>query len=338
MSPVVWDDEIGSADVSSSSLLYDADGGVIHKPDLYQAAGGALYLVLVALRNSLLIAASVQMVIADSRTSRNHVFVRLLAKRVLCPPSTRKGPNMSPTIVIMRFLQLRWFLLQCLPVLHLVELPIKVAARVLFRLFGIPRLRLEDISFLEPERISERRHKAAKYAAMSFHILMYLGYVTWLPDVVLNSRGRAGPLAHIPESETFRAVGQWSSWLTFSLAVAPAFANASFRLLGWYPPDKSGPDQIETMDSWWLHHPLRILYSQVREWLLAEWAETKEWWRHPENQAIASLRATEQEDDRDGGFTSRMIQALEVFRTHRTGSILPISTPTQPSEHPREHP
>ena len=147
---------------------------------------------------------------------------------------------MSPTIVIMRFLQLRWFLLQCLPVLHLVELPIKVAARVLFRLFGIPRLRLEDISFLEPERISERRYKAAKYAAMSFHILMYLGYVTWLPDVVLNSRGGAGPLAHIPESETFRAVGQWSSWLVLP-GSCPSICQCQLPAAGVVSPRQVGP-------------------------------------------------------------------------------------------------
>lgn len=325
MSPVVWDNGIGSADVSSS-LLYDADGEIIPKPDVYQAGGGVLWMVMNALKSSLLLAPSIQMLSADRRTARNHVFVRLLAKRVLYPLSRRK---VFHSFVVMRFLQLHWLLLKCLPVLVVVDLPLKVAARRLFRLLDIPRLNLEDISFLEPQTISQRRYQAAKYAAMSFHLLTYLGYVTWLPDVALNAKGGAGPLAHIPESETFRAVGQWSSWLTFSLATAPAFSNASFRLLGWYPPDKSGPDsgQIDTMNPWWQHHPLRNLYSQFRESLFTEWSEMKEWSRHPENHAIASLRAAEQDDDTDDRFASRMIQALEVFSRDQIGFILPLSMP-----------
>lgn len=215
-----------------------------------------------------------------------------------------------------------------------VDLPLKVAARGLFQHLEIPRLRLEDIPFLEAQIISQRRYQAAKYAAMPFRILTYLGYVTWLPDVALNAKGGVGPLSHIPKSETFRAVDQWPPWLTFSLAIAPAFANASFRLLGWYPPDKSGPDseQIDTMNSWWQHHPLSNLYCKFRKSLLTEWSETKEWSSHPGNHAIASLKAAEQDNDTDDRFASRMIQSLEVFSRDRTSFILPLSMLRQPSE------
>ncbi|KAK7711911.1 hypothetical protein SLS64_005182 [Diaporthe eres] len=321
MSPVVWDDDVGSADGSSLPRLSGADGDIVPMPDVVRAADVVSFMALQSLKNSLLLAPSIHTLSVDRRASRNDGFIRLLAKRVLYPPSRRKGPKMFPAIVILRSLQLHWFLLQCFPILTVVEFPIRIAARVLFQHFEIRGLRLQDISFLEPQ-LSQRRYQAAKYAAMSLYVLTLLGYVTWIPAAApFATGGASGLLADIPESETFRAVGQWSSWLTLALAITTALAN---RLLG--------ADQIDTMDSWVQQHRFRFLYARVRNRLAAEWAETREWWRNPERQAIASLRAAEQDDDTGGRFTSRMIQALEAFRTDQTAFILPPPMPRQPDE------
>lgn len=327
MRPVVW----GTVDITDASLaqLPAGPGGgggggggvVIPQPVVVRAADIAWFLALQTLKNSLLLAPSIQTLAADRRATRNDVFVRLLARRVPRPPSRRKGPSPFLAVVIVRFLQLRWFLLRCLPFLSVIDFPIRITARILFRALGIRRPRLEDMSFLEPQ-LSRRRYQAARYAAMAFYVLTTLGYVAWIPAVASFATDRDIPLTDIPESETFRAVGQWSSWLTLSLAVLATLAS---RLL-------LGIDQMESMDAWIQHHRFMFLYTQARDWLAAEWAETKEWWRHPEKEAIASLRAAEQDDDTDDMFTSRMSDALETFSTHRPDFLLPLPTPWQPDE------
>lgn len=318
MRSVVWDN-VGITDTPLPQSP-GADGDVILRPEVVRAADVVFFLALQTLKTSLLLAPSMQTLAADRRASRNDVFMRLLEKRVPHPPSGQKGSNLLPAIVTMRCLQLHWFLLQCFPILTIVDFPVRLAARTLSQHFDIRNLRLQDISLLEPN-ISQRRYQAAKYAAMSFYILTTLGYVTWIPAVASFATGGIPILADIPESETFRAVGQWSSWLTLSLAITTALAS---RLLG--------TDQIEMMDSWVQQHRFWLLYSQIRNWLAAEWAGTEEWWRQPEEQAIASLRAAEEEDDTEDRFPSRMIQALGKFSIDRTGFILPLPVPRQPGE------
>lgn len=76
-----------------------------------------------------------------------------------------------------RFLPLHWFLLQCFPILAVIDFPLRIVARALFQHFEIQKLRLQDVSFLESQ-LSQRRYQAAKHAAMSFYILTMLGYMT----------------------------------------------------------------------------------------------------------------------------------------------------------------
>ncbi|KAI7782061.1 uncharacterized protein LA080_013869 [Diaporthe eres] len=318
MGSVVWD---SIAHGSSLPQLSGANGDNVPMPEVVRAAGIVCSMALQSLKNSLLLAPSIHTLSAGRRASRNDGFIRLLAKRMPHPPSRRKGSKVFPAFLIVRLLQLHWFLLQCFPILTVVEVPIRIAARMLFQHFDIRELRLQDISFLEPQ-LSQTRYQAAKYGAMSLYVLTTLGYVTWIPVVASFATGGAsGLLADIPESETFRAVGQWSPWLTLALAMTTTLAS---RLLG--------ADQIETMDAWVQQHRFRFLYRQVRNWLAAEWVETKGWWRNPGRQAIASLRAAEQDDDTGDRFTSRMIQALEAFRPDQTAFILHPPVPRQPDE------
>ncbi|KAJ0109359.1 uncharacterized protein J7T55_000284 [Diaporthe amygdali] len=327
MSSVVW----GSVNVTDVSLAQPAgaDGGIVRVPDVVRLADLVWLIVLQSLRNCLMVAPSIRILAADRRASRNDVFVRLLAKRVLYPPSAWKGPKMFPAIVIVRFLQLYWFLLECLPFLSVVDVPIRIAAHTLSWYFRMREVRLQDLSFLEPQ-LSPRRYQAAKLIAMAVYTLTTLGYVTWLPVVASFARSGAGRLPDIPESETFRAVGQWSPWLALGLAVVTALASRLLRR--WDTEGESGQDHMKSMDSWMQHHRFRLVYTEIRNWLAAEWGEATEWWRHPEKEAIASLRAAEQDDDSDDRFTSRMIQALEAFSTDRDGFILPLSVPRQPNE------
>ena len=60
---------------------------------------------------------------------------------------------------------------------------------------------------------------------MAFYVLTTLGYVTWVPAVASFAMSGGSPLADIPESETFQAVEQCSSWLTFSLAILATLAS-----------------------------------------------------------------------------------------------------------------
>lgn len=320
MSAVVLD----SVRVNHASLPQSppgADADIIPRQETVRAADVILLIVVGSLKNSFMLAPSFQTLAADRRVSRNDVFVRMLAKRVPYLPSRSKGSKLFPAIVTVRFLQLYWFLGECIPFLLVVDFRIRLAVRMVLRLFGIRKLRIEDMSFLEPD-LSQRRYQAAKYAALSFYILTTLGYVTWVPVVAPFAMGGAtGFLARIPESETFRAVGQWSPWLTLFLAIATALVN---RLLVSY--------QSETMDSWVKQHRFNLLYTQVRDWLVVEWRETKEWWSNPEEQAIASLRAVEQDDDTEHRFTNRMIRALEEFSTDWAGFLLPPPRPSQPDE------
>lgn len=141
-------------------------------------------------------------------------------------------------VVTVRFLQLYWFLRECIPFLMVVDSPIRFVVRKVFRFFRIRKLRIEDLSYLEPE-ISHTRYQATKYAALLFYIMTTLGYVAWILVVApLAMGGATGFLARIPESETFRAVDQWSPWLTISLAIATTLLT---RLLV--------SDQLESMDS-----------------------------------------------------------------------------------------
>lgn len=317
MSAVVWD----SVRVNHASLPQSpgADADIIPRPEAVRAADLVLLIVVRSLKNSFMLAPSFQTLAADRRVSRNNVFVRMLAKRVPYPPSGSKRLRLFPAIVTVRFLQLYWFLGQCIPFLVVVDSLIRLAVRMVFRFFGIRRLRIEDMSYLEPE-ISQTRYQAAKYAALLFYIITTLGYVTWIPVVAPFATGDpTGFLVRIPESETFRAVGQWSPWLTLSLAIATTLFS---RLVVSY--------QLETMDSWVQQHRFRLLYAQVRDWLATEWRETKEWWANPGKQAIVSLRAVEQDYDAEDMFTTKMIQALESFSTGQAGFLLPPPRPRQP--------
>lgn len=154
---------------------------------------------------------------------------------------------------------------------------------------------------------------------MSFYALTTLGYMTWIPAVASFTADGAYLVEKIPESETFRAVGQWSHWLTLSLAVAAALAS---HLMG--------TDQTGTMDSWIQRHRFRLPYRQVRDWLATGWAGTKEWWGQPEKQAIAFLRTLEEYDE--DMFPSRMLQELEDFNRERAGLLLPPPVPRQLDE------
>lgn len=319
MSAVVLD----SVRVNHASLPQSpsAEADIIRRPEDIRATDIVVFIVLQSLKNSLMIAPSLQLLGVDRRASRNGVFVRLLAKRVPYPPSRRRGSNFIPASVIVRFMQLYRFLLHCFPFLMVVDFPIRLVARTVFQCFGIRKLRIEDISYLEPE-ISQRRYQAAKYTALLYYILTTLGYVTWIAAVASFATGETTRfLASIPESETFRAVGQWSSWLTLSLAIATTLAS---RL--------SGTDQMKPMDTWIQQHRSRLLYARVRDWLAAEWRETKEWWSNPEKQAIASLLAGEQDYDTENSFARRMILALEAFSTHQTGFLLPPPRASQLDE------
>lgn len=319
MSAVVLD----SVRVTDASLPQSpgADADIIPRPEAVRAADVLLLIVVGSLKNSFMLAPSFQTLAADRRVSRNDIFVRMLAKRVPYPPSRSKRSKLFPAIVTVRFLQLYWFLGECIPFLVVVDFPVRLAVRMVLRLFEIRKLRIEDMSFLEPD-LSQRKYQVAKYAALSFYVLTTLGYVTWVPVVAPFATGGATRfLASIPESETFRAVGQWSPWLTLSLAVATTLFS---RLVASY--------QLETMDSWVQQHQFNLLYAQVRDWLVVEWRETKEWWSNPEKQAIASLRAVEQDDDTEHRFTSRMIRALEEFSTDWAGFLLPPPRPSQPDE------
>lgn len=318
MRPVVWD-RVGVADDGALPQPAGDDGDIIPWPEVVRAAEVVSYMALQSLKNSLLLAPSIQTLTADRRDYRDVVFVRLLGKRVPRPTSSQKRSDLLPAVVIMRFLQLHWFLVQCFPMLMVVDFPVRLAARILHRYFKFRKLGFRDVSFLEPA-ISQRRYQAARLAAMSFYALTTLGYVTWIPAAASFATDGAYLLAKIPESETFRAVGQWSPWLTLSLAVAAALAT---RLLG--------TDQtVGTMGSWIRQHRMRLLYGQVRNWLATEWAGTKEWWGQPEKQAIAFLRTLDEEDE--DAFPSRMLQELEDFSRERAGLLLPLPVPRQLDE------
>lgn len=202
MSAVVLD----SFRVAGASLPLPpgADAGIIPRPEVVRPADVVLLIVVGSLKKSFMLAPSFQTLAADRRVSRNDVFLRMLAKRVPYPPSRSKRSRLFPAIVTVRLLQIYWFLGECCPFLVFVDFPIRLAMRTVFRYFGIRKLRIEDMSFLEPE-ISQRRYQAAKYAALSFYILTTLGYVTWIPVVAPFVTGGEATrfLARIPESRPF---------------------------------------------------------------------------------------------------------------------------------------
>lgn len=311
MSSVVW----GKIDINNTSLphLSGADDAIIAKPINLSAAEIFAYLITEWLKNSLFITPSILAIFLDRRVARSAVFVRLLAKRVLHTPSKRKRCRLLFETAIVRILQLSWLLVQCFPILVLFE----IAACIICHCLNRRKLRLQDISHLEPQ-LSKRRFQAAKHAAVLLYVVITLGYVTWIPLIASFAALEASDfMTKIPESETFRSVGQWSPWLALFLAIAAATTS---RLLGG--------DEMPTVKSWFHQHRLVVSYIQARDWLANEWDETKKWWKFPEKQAIDSLNSAEQEDEADKKFAATMIKALGDF-TDRTGFILPLPVPMQ---------
>lgn len=96
-------------------------------------------------------------------------------------------------------------------------------------------------------------------------------------------------------------------WLRFSVAMATALAS---RLLG--------TDKIETMDSWVQQHRFGFIYAHVRNWLAAEWVDTKEMVEASVESKPSRLCEPQSRKiiPTTGTFTSRMIQALEAISTY----------------------
>lgn len=158
MSSVVWDRINITA--TSAPRLSDTDGEVIPKPINISVAEVFAILMAIWLRNSLFITPSILAVFLDRRVARSRVFVRLLAKRVLHTPSKRNRFKLSFEITIVRVLQLSWLLVQCFPILVLFE----IAVTIILHCLQKQKLRLQDISQLEPQ-LSKMRFLAAKHAA-----------------------------------------------------------------------------------------------------------------------------------------------------------------------------
>ncbi|KAI1878516.1 uncharacterized protein JN550_000698 [Neoarthrinium moseri] len=315
MSPVLW----GYTTITNASLLQlSADSDVISMPSPERPGAVAGYMLLESIKVSLLMAPVLQATLVDRRSSRNDVFLRLLSKRVVYQTSdfSRSGPVLATVLV--RLLQVRWFLLQCVPALNILDFPLRFTTRVLCGYFKIRTLKIEDLSFKET-RITQARYQAAKYIAMSFYAIVMLGHVLWMPVFLQMTTSHEGWLKDVPESETFRAVGQWSSWLTLCLALTTAIVN---RLLNLDTREGSA-----SLESWIQQHHLNVIYSQVRNWCSDEWIETKDWWANPGKRGINHLKAAVPDDDSQDMFSTKLLQALTLFEANRKGDVLPAPVP-----------
>jgi hypothetical protein len=203
------------------------------------------------------------------------------------------------------------------PMFSLLELPLRLVFLVLSIYSRIHTPSIENLTSLEPD-ISRKNYLAAKYVAICWYFWANLCYIFWIPVAISDLVRGERILSGIPESESLRAVGQWSSWLTVCLALVVAILNRIFDPEFRRMAHKRDADGIRTAEprpegGWW----------QVTSWIIREWKDLKYWWRHP-TEALKDAFGWDKEDNEiDDIFASRMSAAWDRIYAIEQASMLP---------------
>jgi hypothetical protein len=135
---------------------------------------------------------------------------------------------------------------------------------------------------------SKARHRFAKTLAIAWFFTAYIGCLTYIGIVTLLVVKAELSIRWVPESESKKAVGQWSTWATLGLGIVASII-VHYRKLGSY---RKAPINLSTMDLEDASPHLVALYAKksaeseesLKHYLMAcaiyEWEDFKYWWHN----------------------------------------------------------
>jgi hypothetical protein len=257
--------------------------------------------------------------------ARDKIFRRLLMKRILRSPLVRSRWRLAIVTIYIWSLHIWWILTFMNPQFSLLELPLLLVLPALPKHSRTYIPSIESLTSLEPD-ISRKNYLTAKYVAICWYFWANLCYIFWIPAAISDLVKAESVLSGIPESESLRAVGQWSSWLTVCLALVAAILNRIFDP-EWRAHERDadgiGAAEPRPEGGWW----------QVASWIIREWKDLKYGWRHPTEAVKDAFDEDEEGNETDDAFSSRMsaawdrvyaIEQIQMLPYTPSGSVLPI--------------
>ena len=221
------------------------------------------------------------------REARNLIFHRLRTGYV---PRDRSQPRTKLILIeILIYARYFWIFLKfCSVEIHLVQQIIRLLVRIVQNAIGKRiKLSFHEIAVLEL-RESSFRYRYAKGLAVAWYLWAELSYLVFIGGAIYIVSKAEKSIQWVPESETKIAVGQWSTWTAFGLAVtAAAISRLTSKrsdvrkniYLDDRRLDNAEADEIARMaralkeEEW-------NLYTYLAAQLVFRWLESNYWWLH----------------------------------------------------------
>lgn len=278
------------------------------------------------------------------REGRNFIFHRL---RMGYVPRDRSQPR-ARLLYIEALIYLRYFwifLVACSVEIRIIGYLVKLLARVTRKyLPASVWASFDELAVLEV-RESKFRYWLAKLTALFWYLWAEVSYPAFIGGTAYLTYKAERSVHWIPESESKRSVGQWSTWAGFGMAV---FAASISRLCSESHRDQERRKLVLTGESWpdspagksarmsralkeheWNIH--KLFAAQ----LVFRWMDFKYWWLHTIEASTKTWQELHSKDDRKKAQDKELRDEFDVWATltQDRGTILNVEAESR-SIHP----